>query len=156
VAGAALAVAAVAVSSRTQSELSEVYQNEPAAPAPVLRPRAALAAIEVQPGFTVQLACREPMVQAPVAAQFDEDGRLWVVEMRTYMPDVNATGELEPGNRIVVLEDLDGDGVMDRSTTFLDGLVLPRAVAPCFGGALVIEPPDLYFCKDTDGMAERM
>lgn len=154
VVGTGLAIAAAALSRSGHSPLSEVYQPEligPATAAPVLRPSAALAAIELQPGFRAELVAREPMIQAPVAAQFDEEGRLWVVEMRTYMPDVDATGELEPGNRIVVLEDVDGDGVMERSSVFLEGLVLPRAVAPCFGGALVIEPPDLYFCKDTNG-----
>src|SRR4029079_5737365 len=42
-------------------------------------------------------------------------------------------------------------GVLERGTVFLDRLVLPRAVAPCYGGALVIEAPDLYFCRDTNG-----
>jgi mono/diheme cytochrome c family protein len=104
-----------------------------------------------EPSLRVALAAAEPLVEAPVCATFDEDGRLWVVEMRTYMLDPLATDERAPKNRIRVLDDLDGDGVFDRATTFLDGLVLPRAVAPCFGGALVVEPPKLYFCKDADG-----
>ncbi len=126
-----------------------------AAPAPVHVP--VLAASEskmhfqVQPGFHIELVAAEPLIQAPVSAAFDERGRLWVVEMRTYMPDTEGTGELAPTNRVVILDDTDHDGVMDRSTVFLDNLVLPRGVAPCYGGALVIEPPNLLFCRDTDG-----
>ena len=119
--------------------------------APPVPPSRVLSTFEIAPGFKIELAAAEPMIQAPIAGAFDADGRLWVVEMRTYMRNVEAAGELEPGNRIVVLEDSDGDGTFDRSRVFLDGLVLPRGVAPCFGGALVIEPPNLYFCKDTDG-----
>lgn len=119
--------------------------------APALTPAQALESFEVQPGFRVELVAAEPLVSAPVAMSFDGDGRLWVVEMPTYMPDVLGTNELTPTNRIVVLEDADGDGTMELATPFLEGLVLPRAVLPCFGGALVIEPPNVLFCKDTDG-----
>jgi mono/diheme cytochrome c family protein/glucose/arabinose dehydrogenase len=119
--------------------------------APVLSPAVGLASLAAAPGVRVTLAASEPSVISPVAGAFDEDGRLWVVEMRTYMPDADATGETEARNRVVVLTDADGDGVFERSDVFLDGLSLPRGVAPCFGGALVIEPPSLYFCKDTDG-----
>lgn len=102
-------------------------------------------------GLRIELVAAEPMVVAPVAMSFDERGRLWVVEMDSFMPTIDGRGELAPINRIVILEDMDGDGRMDRSTTFLDGLVLPRAVLPCFGGALVLVPPRLLFCPDTNG-----
>jgi hypothetical protein len=80
-----------------------------------------------------------------------------VVEMRGYMPDVEGSNELEPNGRIVVLTDEDHDGVFDRRTIFMEHLVLPRAVLPCHGGALVIAPPDLIFAKDTDddGVADQ-
>lgn len=109
-----------------------------------------------EPGLRLELVAAEPVVEAPVYLAFDEEARLWVCEMRTYMPDTEGAGELEPANRIVVLEDADDDGVYEKSTVFLDGLVLPRGVAPCYqaGGrlaALVIEPPNLLFCRDTDG-----
>jgi len=120
-------------------------------PAPTLTPAEALRTFKVQPGFRVELVAAEPLISAPVAMSFDGDGRLWVVEMPTYMPDVLGTNELTPANRIVVLDDTDGDGTMDRATPFLEGLVLPRAVLPCFGGALVIAPPNILFCKDNDG-----
>ena len=50
------------------------------------------------------------MVQDPVVIDWDADGRLWVVEMRGYMHDIQATGEHEPVGRVVVLEDTNGDG----------------------------------------------
>ncbi len=107
--------------------------------------------LRVPAGFRVELVAAEPLIEAPVHAVFDEDGRLWVVEMRGYMRDVDATGENAPIGRVSVLHDDDGDGRMDRAIRFLDGLVLPRAVAPTLDGALVIAPPDLLFCRDTDG-----
>ena len=65
--------------------------------------------------------------------------------MRAYMPDVDGNGEEEPIGRIVVLEDTDDDGVMDKSSVVLDGLVLPRAIAIVKGGLLVAEPPTIRF-----------
>ncbi|KAA0213284.1 MAG: dehydrogenase [Cyanobacteria bacterium CYA] len=117
---------------------------------PVRSPAQALAGFDVAPGFEVSLFASEPMIEDPVAMAFDEDGRLWVVEMQSYMPNIEGDGELSPTSRVVVLEDTDGDGRADRDTVFLDGLVLPRAILPCHGGALVIEPPNLLFCRDTD------
>lgn len=111
----------------------------------------ALEQITLEPGFRLELVAAEPLIEAPVWITFDEHGRMWVVEMVGYMRDAEGGGETEPSGRIAILEDTDGDGVMDRRTTFADGLVMPRAVLPCYGGALVIEPPNLLFMKDTDG-----
>lgn len=125
----------------------------PVRPAPAYTPAAALATFRVEPGFRIRCVAAEPTIDSPVAAVFDEDGRLWVVEMRTYMPRMDATKEDEEQarSRIVVLEP-DGAGGFDaRGRVFLEGLVLPRAVLPCHGGALVIEPPHLVFWRDTEG-----
>ena len=120
-------------------------------PAPALSAASERATFEVAPGFRVELVAAEPLVRDPVRIAWDERGRLWVVEMRGYMPNVDGAGEEEPNGTIAVLEDADGDGRMDRRTEFLSGLVLPRGVAPCRGGALVLAPPHLLFCRDTDG-----
>ena len=86
-----------------------------------------------------------------MAAQFGPDGRLWVVEMQGYMPDLDATTEDQPHGRVVVLEDKDGDGVFETSTVFLDKVVMPRALALHRDGVLVGAPPHLWFCRDTNG-----
>ncbi len=91
------------------------------------------------------------MVQDPVMFQFDADGRLWVVEMRGFMPDIDGKTEKEPTGRISILEDDDGDGKMDRSTIYLDSLILPRSLALVNGGALVADYKNLWLTKDTDG-----
>lgn len=120
-------------------------------PAPVLSPEEEHATFEVAPGFRVELVAAEPLVVDPVTASFDPHGRLWVCEMRGYMPDAEGNGEQEPIGVIAVLEDEDGDGRMDKRTEFASELVLARAVAPVPGGALVIAPPNLVHFKDTDG-----
>ena len=96
-------------------------------PAPVLSPAQALASFKVADGFRVELVASEPLVQDPVALAFDADGRIWVVEMRGFMPTLDGAGENAEDGRISILEDTDGDGRVDKSTVFLDKLVLPRA-----------------------------
>jgi mono/diheme cytochrome c family protein/glucose/arabinose dehydrogenase len=120
-------------------------------PAPALSAEEEAATFRVAEGLRVELVASEPLVHDPVAITFDGDGRLWVAEMRAYMPNVDGTGEEEPIGTIAVLEDTDGDGRMDKRTVFLDGLVLPRALAIAEDGLLVIAPPNLLFCRDTDG-----
>lgn len=120
-------------------------------PAPARSAEAELGTLQVVAGCRVELFASEPLVADPVAAAFDADGRLWVVEMRGYMHDLDATGEAEPTGRIVVLHDDDGDGRADRSTAFAEQLVLPRAVLPLRGGALVVTPPELLWMPDADG-----
>ena len=120
-------------------------------PSPVLTGDDAVKSFRLPPGFRLELVASEPLVQNPVAMAFDPDGRLYVAEMRGYMPDADGKGEDEPSGAIAVLEDTDGDGKFDKRTVFLDGLVLPRSVALAHGGVIVGEPPNLWFCRDTDG-----
>jgi glucose/arabinose dehydrogenase/mono/diheme cytochrome c family protein len=117
-------------------------------PSPALSPDAERATFTVAPGFRIELVAAEPLIEAPVAMAFDPDGRLFVVEMRDFMPDADGKGEDAPTGRISILEDTDGDGRMDKRTVFLDGLVLPRSVAFVAGGVLVAAPPQLIFCTD--------
>lgn len=131
-----------------QRPLPEQFQ---APAAPPLPPEEAIKTIQVAAGFRLELFAAEPMVQDPVAAAFDEDGRLWVVEMRGFMPDIDGRGEDEPVGRVRVLEDADADGRADRASVFVEGLVLPRAVCPTRGGALFVSAGQLWFGRDTDG-----
>jgi mono/diheme cytochrome c family protein/glucose/arabinose dehydrogenase len=120
-------------------------------PSPPLEPEAALGAFLTAPGFRVELVASEPLVVDPVAMDWDEAGRLYVVEMRGYMPDIDGRGEDRPVGRVVVLEDVDHDGRMDTSRVFLDGLVMPRAIAVLPEGVLIGEPPHLWRCRDIHG-----
>src|SRR5947207_871353 len=120
-------------------------------PAPALSPDQAFKSFRVAPGFRIELVACEPLVEAPISMAFDADGRVWVVEMRGYMPNVDGIGETQIPGRVIILEDTDNNGRMDKRTVFLDNLVMPRAIALAQGGALIAEPPHLWFCRDTDG-----
>ena len=120
-------------------------------PAPALTPEEALASFTIRDGYAIELAAGDPLVHDPVDVAFDARGRLWVCEMRGYMPDADGTGELDPTGRIAILEDADGDGVFDTRTDFAEDLVLPRGILPVRGGAIAILPPRLVFLADTDG-----
>ena len=118
---------------------------------PALTPEAELKTFHMPPGYRVELVASEPMVIDPVAIDFDLEGRLWVVEMPGFMPDTSGADSREPLGRVVVLEDDNDDGKMDRRTVFLDKLILPRAIKVLNAGVLVGEPPNLWLARDTDG-----
>lgn len=124
-------------------------------PAPVLTPAEAIADFEVEEGFVVELVAAEPDVVAPVALTFDAKGALWVVEMRGYMNQLDGSGEGAPTGRVRVLRDTDNNGSFETISTFLDGLVLPRAIAMTKGGILLAEPPNLYFVENENYVAGR-
>ncbi|MEY4939349.1 MAG: hypothetical protein RIQ93_1084, partial [Verrucomicrobiota bacterium] len=120
-------------------------------PAPALTPEQALKTFRLPPGFRIEVVASEPLVHDPIALDFDAEGRLWVVEMRSYMPNVDGRGEQAPINRVLMLEDTDGDGRMDKSTVYMEGLGLVRAIKVLHGGVLIGDPPHLWFTRDTNG-----
>lgn len=132
-------------------QCSEKKDPIPEDSSPPKSPQEELETFEIEKGFKIQLVAAEPMVQDPIALTFDEDGRLWVVEMRGFMTDIDGTEEQDPLGRISVLEDENGDGVMDKSTIYLDSLVMPRALGLIKGGALVAENNSLWITQDLDG-----
>jgi mono/diheme cytochrome c family protein/glucose/arabinose dehydrogenase len=103
------------------------------------------------PGYRVELVASEPLVRDPIAIDWDTEGRLWVVEMPGFMADITGSTENDPIGRIVVLEDTNGDGRMDKRTVFADGLVLGRSVKVLERGVLVAEPPSVWLMRDTNG-----
>ena len=121
-------------------------------PAPFLTPEETAKGFKVAPGFRVELVATSPMIKDPVFAEFDLEGRLWVCEFQSYMMNADGTGEHDAISRVQVLEDTDGDGRMDKATTFLDNIVNPRSVSIVKGGALVaLGTGKLIFAEDTDG-----
>lgn len=129
-------------------ENQDVFEE---ASSPPKSPWEELKTFQIEEGFEIQLVAYEPMVQDPIFLTFDENGRLWVVEMRSFMPDIDGIGEALPLGRISVLEDTNGDGVMDKSTVYLDSLFMPRALGLFKGGALVAENNALWLTHDLDG-----
>lgn len=120
-------------------------------PSPELTPEQELETFVIEPGLKIQLVASEPMVQDPVVMTFDEDGRLWVVEMRGFMPDIDGKGEKDRIGRVSILNDVNNDGVMDSATIYMDSLILPRAIAIVAQGALIVENAALWLTQDLNG-----
>lgn len=109
--------------------------------------RISLDGYTVEEGFELQMVASEPLLNAPVAIDFDAKGRIWAAEMPGFMDNLEGKGENEPTGAIRILEDRDEDGVMDHSKIFIDSLVMPRALALVYGGLLYAEPPNLWFVE---------
>lgn len=109
-------------------------------------PADAMKTFHVAPGFRIEQVAAEPLVTDPVAMAFDENGRLYVVEMRDYSEDDKANL-----GQIRLLEDTNEDGRFDKSTVFVDGLSWPTAVGCWNGGIFVAAAPHIYYFKDTNG-----
>lgn len=118
-----------------------------------LTPEQSLAAFRVPKGYHMELVASDPMIHEPVAIAWDGNARMYVAEMNTYMQDADATHEHEPTSRIMLLEDTDGDGRMNKSSVFIDKLLLPRMLL-CVGHELIVNETDTYDLwryKDTNG-----
>jgi mono/diheme cytochrome c family protein/glucose/arabinose dehydrogenase len=119
---------------------------------PALTPDEALKTFYMPPGYRLELVASEPLVQDPIVMDWDLQGRIWVVEMPGFVPDLQAPEPLmDPIGKIVVLEDTNHDGKMDKRTVFADNLVLARSLKVLDAGVLVAEPPNVWLMKDTDG-----
>ena len=116
-----------------------------------LSPEEELKTFSMPPGFRAELVASEPLIESPILIDFDADGRLWVIEMVTFLPDSSGRDSNEALNRVSVLEDTDGDGKMDKKTVFADKLKQARALKVLDRGVLVGEPPNLWLMRDTDG-----
>jgi putative membrane-bound dehydrogenase-like protein len=112
----------------------------------------ALATLQVADGFKIEMIASEPMISSPVDMEVDEYGRMYVAEMPGYPLDVSGSG------KIILLEDTNGDGVMDKRTVFKDGLLLPTGILRWKKGILVTDSPNIIYLEDTDndGKADRV
>ncbi|WP_128548694.1 DUF7133 domain-containing protein [Larkinella soli] len=118
-----------------------------------LTPEQSLRSFRLPKGYRMELVASEPMIREPVAIAWDGNARMYVAEMNTYMQDVDGSGEHDPVCRIMRLEDTDNDGKMDKSSVFLDKLLLPRLIL-CVDHELLVNETDtynIYSYKDTNG-----
>ena len=118
-----------------------------------LSPEESMKKMYLPDGYKLELVASEPMIQEPVALTWDANGRMYVAEMLTYMRDADASNEQLPRSRIKLLEDTDHDGKMDKSTVFIDSLLLPRMIQSIGDELLVNETNTITITsyKDTDG-----
>lgn len=125
-------------------------------PAPALEPDEALTTFELHEDFEMAVAASDPQIQSPLAIRFDGDGRMWMVEMRAYMLNMEAEGEEEPIGRISILTDTDGDGTFDDYKVFMDGLNQPRSIAFYKNGILYAGHEKLFFVENVNDKAGEM
>jgi len=105
--------------------------------------------LRLPPGLRIELVAAEPDVQSPVALAFDEDGRMFVVEMLDY-PNGPAKGQ-PPEGRIRLLEDRDGSGRYRATGIYAEQLLFANGVLPWKGGVLVTSAPNILYLRDTKG-----
>jgi len=126
-------------------------------------PEVERASFELAPGLEVNLFAADPMLKKPIQIAWDGRGRLWVASSETYP-------QIKPGepseDKLIVLEDTDGDGTADTSTVFADNLLIPTGLFPVGpgeaavlglgaddqgAGCYVANSTELLFLRDTDG-----
>jgi putative membrane-bound dehydrogenase-like protein len=110
----------------------------------------AVEAMTLQDGFAVNAFAHEPMITQPMAFCWDDRGRMWIAENRDY--EARGQGFSNSGDsRILILEDLDRDGVADSRKVFMEGVPFPAGIAVGMGGLWLGAPPNLLFVPDKDG-----
>ena len=131
-------------------------------PAPPLSPAEALRTFVLPPHFRIELVAAEPLVRDPVMMAFDPRGRVWVAELSAYniseiidqLPiylEKDKPAPERPRGRVVMLEDTDGDGKMDKRTVYWDNMDVPRAIGFVRDQVLIGDPPNLWLTRDTNG-----
>ncbi|MFO1095013.1 MAG: PVC-type heme-binding CxxCH protein, partial [Planctomycetaceae bacterium] len=130
-------------------EVSDAEMKEFLKPVPPKEPAEALRTFEMIDGFEMQLVAAEPLVVSPCAGAFDENGNLYVCELRDY-PFKPAEGGTPIGT-VRVLRDTNGDGTFDTSHLFAEQVLWAAGIQPWKGGVFVTAPPDIWYMQDTNG-----
>ncbi len=137
--GAIALALTLCTAARAQRELKEIPD-----PDPEIERKSFI----VADGFEVNLFAGDPLLAKPIEINFDAAGRLWVATSEVYP-------QIVPGqkadDKILILEDADGDGKADKTTVFASGLLIPTGVEPGDGGAYVADSTELLFLKDENG-----
>ncbi|MFL6278724.1 MAG: PVC-type heme-binding CxxCH protein, partial [Vicinamibacterales bacterium] len=113
-------------------------------------PQLASPALTVAAGFVVERVAGPPLVNRPIVAAFDDEGRLYVADSSGSNDKVDKQLEDRP-HRIVRLEDTDGDGRYDKSVVFADKMMFPEGTMWFDGSLYVAAPPSIWKLTDTDG-----
>ncbi len=131
----------------THAQRLELPRRHDKPPGPALSAEDAVKRMVVPEGFSVEIVAKEPDVVNPVGMCIDEKGRFWITESFEYPRKEPGPGK----DRIKVLEDTDGDGKIDKTTIFAEGLNIPSGINVGYGGVWVANAPDILFMQDTDG-----
>jgi uncharacterized protein len=126
------------------------YEKRPQTPKKqeALTPEEAMKHIQVPVDFNVNLFASEPNIQHPIAMNWDEKGRLWVLITKDYPNERKPQGG---SDKIMICEDTDKDGKADKFTDFADNLSIPTGFVFYNGGVIVSQAPDMLYLKDTNG-----
>ncbi|MGJ8679895.1 PVC-type heme-binding CxxCH protein [Paraglaciecola sp.] len=130
--------------------MKKVVPEEIIPEAPILNIEQALQSFEVHPDFALEVIADSPLVYDPVYAIYDAAGRVWALEMTTYMMDTLATGEMKHDSQIVMLSDTNNDGTMDTRQVVIPNIVLPRALAFVPKGIIWADNSSMYFSELTE------
>jgi len=122
--------------------------KRPVASTAALDPAGTAARMTLPPGFRMEVIAGEPDIVQPIAYTIDDRGRLWVLENTNY-PDSPG----QPKDRVLVLEDADGDGSFEKSSVFTNKATFSSGIAVGFGGVWLGSPPNLIFIPDKNGDA---
>ena len=116
-------------------------------------PENALKGIKIANGLEATLFASEPTITNPTNIDIDHRGRVWVCEAYNYRPGITGNDPKPEGDRIVILEDTDGDGVSDKSTVFYQGpeLNAPLGIWVMDNRVIVSQSPYVWLFTDTDG-----
>ena len=138
----------------TALEQTDTVPAFTANPSPAqLTPEQSLRSFRVPKGYHMELVASDPMIREPVAIAWDGNAKMYVAEMSTYMQDVDGSNEHDPVSRVMLLEDTNNDGKMDKSSVFIDKLLLPRMLL-CVNHELLVNETDTYDIwsyRDTNG-----
>ncbi|MDF1861394.1 MAG: c-type cytochrome [Verrucomicrobiales bacterium] len=130
-------------------DFPEVYNSEPDKAARPPSPEEALAMLKLPEGFSANLFAAEPEVRNPIAMAWDRKGRMWIAENYTYAERAMRF-DLSLKDRVLILEDTDGDGTADSRKVFTDEVQMLTSVEVGRGGVWLMCPPQLLFLPDRD------
>lgn len=118
-----------------------------------LLPENALVGIKLADGLEAKLFASEPVITNPTNIDVDHRGRVWVCEAYNYRPALTGNEPKPEGDRIMILEDTNGDGISDKSTVFYQGpeLNAPLGIWVMGNKAIISQSPYVWLFTDTDG-----